>query len=527
MRCTLALAAVIFNAGVAVDQPQQAPPVAPHQAKAKEPTRESLDAAWQAAFEKKDYDKAVEGLEALARFAPGDPIVQYNLACVQTQRGDIDGAERALRRCLELGFTDFPRMLAEPDLAPLREGVVFEALRQGWRELQDTGIDHRLDRFKRTLAVKNQTAEQRGYQIEKDADLRLAYVSGFSKEGHAETKVELARITDYWRRNVLPLDGDGNPPAAVVAQGPRPDPWVLVFLPNAPDFQSWAMTTLGARADRVGGLYDNWKQQLVARDLGPTLRHEFWHALHWRHMSRIGQVHPMWLQEGLCALIEDVDPVLEKGEVVGLEPVPSWRTNMSKRMVKTNLLPKLSALMSMDEKTYMGGRALGHYAASRSFFLWLAHGGGGGVAKPDPLAPPGTSPMAKPASKLREWYTSYIADFAADPSGKTTTERVLGKKLDALDKDFRTWLTSLPDVGEQNTPGLPTLPCDLQPVGGEGMVVIGTGTNDLLKNPLLPGDVIVAVDGHPVRDQTELARLLGSSAFKPGQRVTLKVRRDG
>lgn len=484
-------------------------------AKATEPTRESLEAAWQAAYEKHDYEAAADGLAELVRFAPGDPIVRYNLACVQTLRGDIDGAERALRKCIELGFTDFPRMLAEKDLQPLAEGVVFAAIREGWRELQDTGIDYRLQQFQRTLKVNNQTAEQRGYQIEKNAPLRLAFVSGFSKEGHAETKVELQRITDYWRSHVLPPDA-----TAVVADGKHPDPWVLVFLPNAVDFQSWAMATLGARADRVGGLYDNWKQQLVARDLGPTLRHEFWHALHWRHMSRIGQVHAMWVQEGLCSLIEDVDLVVEKDESVRLVSVPSWRTNTAKRMARINLLPKLSVLMTMDEKTYMGSRALGNYAASRAFFLWLVQGGGGGAnAKPD-------APAERP-SRLRDWYAGYIADWATDPTGKTTTERVLGKPLAELDRDFKAWLLALPDVGEQNTPGLPTLPCDMQPVGGEGMVVIGTGTNDLLKNPLLPGDVIVSVDGHPVRDQTELARLLGTPAFKPGQQVVLKVRRDG
>lgn len=146
-------------------------------------------------------------------------------------------------------------------------------------------------------------------------------------------------------------------------------------------------------------------------------------------------------------------------------------------------------------------------------------GGGGASRKPD-------APAEHP-SRLRDWYAGYIADWATDPTGKTTTERVLGKPLAELDRDFKAWLLALPDVGEQNTPGLPTLPCDMQPVGGEGMVVIGTGTNDLLKNPLLPGDVIVSVDGHPVRDQTELARLLGTPAFKPGQQVVLKVRRDG
>lgn len=515
-------------------QPPQPAPSKPAQPAppSTSPTRESLDAAWQEAYEKKDYAKAVEGLKALARFAPGDPIVQYNLACVLAQQGEINGAEIALRRCLELGFTDFPRLMNEKDLQPLAEGIVMEALAKGWRELQDTGIDHRLGQFKKTLSIKNskgevsQTAEQRGYQFEKDPVLRLAYVSGFSKAGHEETKTELKRIANYWQECVLPRSEGGAFTPVVVAEGARPDPWVLVFLPNSIDFASWAASTLGTKADRIGGIYDNWKQQLIARDLGPTLRHEFWHALHWRHMSRIGQVHPVWVQEGLCALVEDIDVVDEKNTKSGREevrPVASWRTNTAKRMAKTNLLPKLSVLMTMDDKTYMGNRALGHYAASRAFFLWLAS-----RTAPQP-SPPGSPPVAPNASHtlLRDWYAGFIADFPIDPTGKTTTERILGKKLPDLDKEFKAWLLALPDVGEANTPGLPTLPCDMQPVGGEGMVVIDTGTNDLLKNPLLRGDVIVSVDGHPVRDQTELARLLGTPAFKPGQIVTLKVRRDG
>ncbi|MFT3684884.1 MAG: PDZ domain-containing protein [Phycisphaerales bacterium] len=510
----------------AASQPSE-PASQPAATKPAQPTREALDAAWQEAYAKKDYDGAVKGLEALARFAPGDPIVRYNLACVHAQRGDIDSAERALKKCLELGFTDFPRLLNEKDLQPLNETAVYMALREGWRELQDTSVDHRLSQFRRTLSIRNakgevtQSAEARGYQFEKDAKLRLAYVSGFSKDGHAESRHEIKLITDYWGLCVLPEGVE-----AVVSEGAKPDPWVLVFLPNNADWASWATANLGPKSDRIGGIYDNWKLQLIARDLGSTMRHEYWHSLHWRHMSRIGQVHPVWIQEGLCSLIEDVDLIPEGQGKDGRErvvPVASWRTNTAKRMMKTNLLPKLSVLMTMDEKTYMGSRALGNYAASRAFFLWLSS-----RMAPQPPAPgqPGFAPNPD-HTLLKDWYAAYIADYPTDPSGKTTTERVLGKPIAELDKEFRAWLTALPDVGEPNTPGLPTLPCDMQPTGGEGMVVIGTATKDLLKNPLLAGDVIVSVAGHPVRDQSELARLLGKPEFKPGQKVKIVVRRDG
>jgi hypothetical protein len=508
-------------------QPGTSQPTAAKPAQGTSPTRESLEAAWQDAYARKDYDAAVKSLEALARLAPGDPIVRYNLACVQTLRGDIESGEKALKKCLELGFTDFPRMLNEKDLQPLSETAVFMALREGWRELQDTSVDYRLSQFKKTLAIKNakgevtQSAESRGYQFEKDPALRLAYVSGFSKDGHAEARKEIGRITDYWKRCVLP---DGTAP--VMVEGAKPDPWVLVFLPNNADWTSWAAANLGPKSDRIGGIYDNWKLQLIARDLGSTMRHEYWHSLHWRHMSRIGQIHPVWVQEGLCSLIEDVDLIPEVQGKDGREhviPVASWRTNTAKRMMKTNLLPKLSVLMTMDEKTYMGGKALGNYAASRAFFLWLASRTAPQSPKP---GEPGFAPNPD-HTLLKDWYAAYIADYPTDPTGKTTTERVLGKPLADLDKEFRAWLTQLPDVGEPNTPGLPTLPCDMQPMGGEGMVVIGTGTKDLLKNPLLAGDVIVSVAGHPVRDQAELARLLGQPEFKPGQKVKIVVRRDG
>lgn len=498
-------------------------------AKTAQPTREELDDRWQASYAKKDYPAAIAALKELVKLAPGDPVVRYNLACVAAQSGDIDSAELALRKCLELGFTDFPRMMKEPDLKPVQEGVVFQALQQGWRELQDTGVDYRIEQFRKRLAAGGQSAQQRGYRFEKDNDLRMAFVSGFSKDGHEETKAELKRIVRYWETHVLPPQADGTPTAASVTQGSQPDPWVVIFLPNGVDYQAWAQATLGAKVNSIGGLYDNWKQQLVARDMGPTLRHEFWHALHWRHMSRIGQVHAMWVQEGLCSLIEDIDLTPADASKSGqdeVQPVASWRTNTCKRMVKTNLLPKLSALMSMDEKTYMGSRVLGNYAASRAFFLWLA-------TQPEPQpAKTGDAPAGETPSRtlLRAWYAAYLADFATDPTGKTTTERILGKPLDKLDKDFRAWIVKLPDVGEANAPGIPTLPADLQPVGGEGMVVADTGTNDLLKNPLLVGDVIVSVDGHSVRDQTELARLLGGwngLTFKHGQQVALKVRRDG
>lgn len=75
--------------------------------------------------------RIAEGLaldEELAARLPGDPTVRYNLACSLALSGRSEEACDALARAVELGYDDAGQMLADDDLASLRELPRFREL---------------------------------------------------------------------------------------------------------------------------------------------------------------------------------------------------------------------------------------------------------------------------------------------------------------------------------------------------------------------------------------------------------------
>ncbi len=77
-----------------------------------------------------------EGLEVdrrLAAVAPGDATVQYNLACSLALCGEPCASLDALERAVELGYGDAEFMLADEDLARIRNEPRFEVLVAGLR----------------------------------------------------------------------------------------------------------------------------------------------------------------------------------------------------------------------------------------------------------------------------------------------------------------------------------------------------------------------------------------------------------
>lgn len=78
-----------------------------------------------------------EGLEIdrlLASLAPDNPTVRYNLACSLALCGDATPAIEQLERAISLGYDDAEHMLADDDLATLRELPAFQALVERLRE---------------------------------------------------------------------------------------------------------------------------------------------------------------------------------------------------------------------------------------------------------------------------------------------------------------------------------------------------------------------------------------------------------
>jgi len=486
---------------------------------AAEEGEDALSARFAAQWRAGELAGAEATLLKLLEVARFKGVAWYNLACVRCKRGQTELAEAALRSAVEAGFVDFSRAQRElrggGDLACLAGGDMAAAIVEGAAELQDAVLKAR-------LAGVRKLSGSDGPQLEaRDEARRLVVISGHSERALGEARVEIEGVWALWRAWVTEEDGAGQV-GAEGARGARlPEPWVIVWLPKPDVFAAWARREVGPGAGTIGGLYRPLTHELVARDLGPTLRHELWHVLHHRAMSRLGQEHPVWVQEGLCALVEDVawgeagkpggvgeaeevdaGAVLAARAAAAARPAQNWRSNMARRMLESGNMPRLRELVLMSDRRFMESGSLGRYAVARTLMVYLHSRG-----------------------ELGAFWTALVETFDEDRTGAAALERATGQKLDALDKEFRVWVRGLAVVPEAGQIGASSarLPFDVDERGGEGLTVLELDAAAMLKFGVAPGEVLVAVDGKQVRDAHELVRAL--SARSAGDEVELTLRR--
>jgi len=438
------------------------------------------------------------GAEALFReqlaLDPGNFAIYYNLACTRSLQHDAPGSMDLLVQAVERGFVDLPQLKRDPQLAEARTDPRFARLAANWPEVLKRQSEANL---KATRAEFTQGT----YAHSADDRLRLHFLSAMDETSTTQARTDIARLYDWAMASVFT---DLAQPDATAL-----DAWSVVVLPTPKDFVRWAVSSYGAAAagsfSGIGGAYMHDEKRLVAQDLGATLRHEFFHVLHWRSTTRLGQDHPIWIQEGLCSLVEDYELGPDKSPA-SLRPVPSWRTNISKRLLMAGRLQRIEQLAKVPRTTFTGTNPLAHYGQARTIFLFLWDSG-----------------------KLKEWYAHYTAHYAEDQTGVKSIAAVFGKPMDQVEKDYRAWVKALPEVAEQLRPGGATLGVDVEPGTGDGPVIVDIPR--LKKNEAAParlaglsvGDVITGVNGQPTRDLNELIRVLG--AMKVGDEVEVEYRR--
>jgi len=441
-------------------------------------SRESIQA-----FRRDDYAKAQELLLEQLKLQPGNFVVYYNLACCRCLQGDADEGLQYLVKAIENGFTDLRQLKSDPSFNPLREMEGYKRIVENWGVVLEARRDANLRGAAETF--------KKGYTDSVEPSLRLVYRCGFDERAVAAAKKELALIAKWGNEELLEGILD---PAKM-----ENDAWVVVILPHRVDFMKWLVAMYGPGAasgnSMIAGSYEHDSKRLISMDLGSTLRHEFFHVLHWRDMTRRGQMHAIWVMEGLCSLVEDYD-LSEDGK---LTLAPSWRTNVAKRLEKLSKLTPIEKLAAMNPRQFSGDRPLAHYAEARTFFMYL-HARG----------------------KLKAWYKEYTATYREDPSGAKAIETVLGKDFKWINKDYRTWVRALPEVPEQITRGMASLGMELESGRDEGPVVISVDRRRGAP-ALKPGDIVTSIDHRSTRDLAELVRVL--STLKAGDVVTVGYRR--
>lgn len=439
------------------------------------------------AMRAKQWEKAADIWRLLIDQRPKSFVGHYNLAAAQSQLGELKDAEQSLKRAVALGFTDRRQLLRDPDLDRLRDTDYFTKLMTQW----DATIQTRrnIDLARMNELVKYKQMEHRTLD-----DFRLEIVSAHDPISTDQAVEELHLITDWILREVMlgleATDGAG---------GSEDSAWVMVGLPERRGFAKWALETFGPSVrgsiSSVGGAYEHQQRRLVAQDLGATLRHEYVHVLHWRDMSRMGQEHAPWIQEGLASVVEDFD-------VVGgrLVPVPSWRTNMVKRLHRVRKLPAIETIAQMDLPTFTNRRPLARYAQSRTILMWLLE-----------------------QRKLAEFYQEYCKTYSKDPTGLFALQQTLGLEMDEINKRYQSWISDLEEVAETGSDLDATLGISVENGTGDGVVITELTPEARRRSGLRLGSIITGINKRATRDLHELIRVLGD--YEAGDTVQVRWRR--
>ncbi len=439
----------------------------------------ALEADAIAAFYAGDLDTAERLLREHAKADPDNPVPHYNLACVLASRNDREPAMESLMRSIELGFADRKQIERDPHLANLRELPAFVALLARWNDVLDARAQAKEASLRKTFG--------RSYLFDRDEPLRLLYATAFTPQSFEDARHEIARVAEWSQRAVFAH-------ALLPADAP-PDAWVAVVLPKPEHFRQWAARTLGPASmqgtSQIGGMYDHDVKELWAADLGGTLRHESFHVLHWRSMNALGQRHPMWIQEGLAAIVETVDP--------SGNPTPCYRTNLIRRHAKTASLVAIEQFTGPIGQRLHRDQPLRFYAQARAVFLYLLERG-----------------------LLGKFYAHYTGHYRDDPTGLAALLATAGTDAAGFDADLRSWALGLPEVPLDLGPGDAAMGVRIDPAStGEGLEIIGfVGRRS---EGLRLGDIITHVDGRPTRDYYELVRVV--SEHTPGDEVEVRYRR--
>lgn len=421
------------------------------------------------------WEEARSLFEEVLEQQPSNAQAHYNLACSLAQLGLPDHAMSSLESAIAWGFTDFHHLSRDPDLAPVRDDARFRQILAGRRELLDARAEADMASVREAFG--------RGYEFASDPALRLQYASAFQPDSFAQARMEIEKVALWADRHLFPTG----------ATDDAPDPWVTVLLPTPQDFRRF----VGGHS--VGGIYDHSRRLLVSQDIGPSLRHEFLHALHYRRMMRLGQTHPIWVQEGVASLVEDLEPDGDGG----LRPALSWRTNTARRLASANRLTDWERLFAMEQDDFTNRRPIANYAQARAVLMFLFERG-----------------------SLRAWLEEYERGFEEDPTGLGAMLRTLDMDARSAQRAFRAWLMSKPEVAEEIREGGASLGVVVGPGGGDGPVVeevVARRHGLPYEARLVPRDVITAIDGVPTRTMEELVRAL--SVRDVGDSVRVSVRR--
>ncbi len=415
------------------------------------------------------FERVVKLSRELLDASPDEPQVLYAKASALAMLGERDDAAATLERAIHAGFRDFTRMRQDGNLASIRDHDTFLAIvaasQEASRKLAHQALEQWLEQF-----------GEDNYYVEHDEHRGLIFATALRGGAHQQVRRMLEKQQDHLSDTLF---------------GAPPDYDVLIAIPTSRD----ARRLFQQR--NIGGSYEHRSRRLVSRDIGGSLRHEFFHVMHYGHMERLGQAHRLWVQEGLASLYEDYELTDN-----GVQFLPNERDEITRNRARVNRLVPWHNVFELPADRFMA-RATVLYPQTRSMFQFVAAEG-----------------------KLEAWYEAYVEHFDDDPSGKRAFEVAFGQSIDRTEQQWRQWIEDQPVVRSTRIEqGRASLGIGTVPQGALDGVLItqilpgsSASTSDLLV-----GDVLVAVDGQSITTLGDIRRVMNSRVV--GDNVEIRVRR--
>ncbi len=194
----------------------------------------------------------------------------------------------------------------------------------------------------------------------------------------------------------------------------RPDEITTIFLfKDDNSYRYWAKKLYGDDdLSRFGYYKPSIKVMMMNISTGTgTLVHEMTHALVRFDFPDI----PSWFNEGLGSLYERSS--LNNGQILGYV---NWRLPALQKAINNDTYTSLSALVKTSEDEFYGDRSDVNYAQARYFCMYLQENG-----------------------LLKKYYKVFRDNYDNDKTGKNTLEKITGKNLDELDKEYVVWVKGL------------------------------------------------------------------------------------
>lgn len=423
-------------------------------------------------MEQKKYDEAEKALTAALAIEPQNETNLYNMACLKALTHHSDDAFKYLEKAATAGFTDFIKIEQDEDLSSLHKDAHWAAFLARKGEFQHMAAEKAVAKLKDEFGS--------GYLYEIDDQDKLIFATNIDKTTLDELKHNLLRQAhSQWD----------------LLFSHKPDQYISVVVPSHRDYLKIVPIP------GVEGFYNHEQRTLIAHGIGFVTTHEFTHALHAADLDPLGQEQPIWFVEGLATMFEAAE---WKKQPDGSEPLTihdNSRTAELQRAGRTKHLIPLKELFKMEQREFVGERAMLCYAESGNIVFYLYE-----------------------TQLLRKFYDTFKETYSQDKTGQLALERATGKSLDEFEKEWTAWML------KRKAPSM------VKRTDGPYLGIIFGSANDGMLVRTLPrgpakragfkvGDVIIGMDSLETRDETTFLPALAS--HHPGDTVVFHVKRAG